>query len=91
MTMQITITINDIDEKILHNDLADFEQWLKDAVEGKTDSCWKRMRQEWTTKLMDDTSFTGSIPGVKEEFIAMVTSRSDYKNRAERDVQNILP
>jgi hypothetical protein len=91
MAIQITINITDVDEKILHNDLVDFEQWLNDAVVGKTESCWKRMRQEWTTKLMDDPSFTDSIPSNKEDFIEMVTSRDDYKNRAQREEQNILP
>ena len=43
------------------------------------------MRQEWTTKLMEDDSFTDSIPSNQEDFVALVTARSDYKNRKARD------
>jgi hypothetical protein len=34
---------------------------------------------------MDDTSFTDPIPSVKADFIALVTARSDYKTRKQRD------
>ena len=43
------------------------------------------MQNEWTTKLMNDDSFTDSIPSNKADFIALVTARSDYKNRKARD------
>merc|ERR1712078_560721 len=42
------------------------------------------MRQEWTQKLMDDDSFTDSIPSNQEDFVTLVTSRSDYQNRKSR-------
>ena len=34
---------------------------------------------------MDDSSFTDPIPSVKADFIALVTARSDYKTRKQRD------
>ena len=43
------------------------------------------MQQEWTIKLMEDESFTDSIPSNKADFVTLVTSRSDYKNRTDRD------
>ena len=43
------------------------------------------MQQEWTTKLMNDESFTDAIPSNKADFVTLVTARSDYKTRAERD------
>ena len=43
------------------------------------------MQQEWTTKLMNDDSFTDSIPSNQADFVALVTARSDYKNRKARD------
>ena len=52
---------------------------------GKINNCWKRMQQEWTTKLMNDDSFTDSIPSNKADFIKLVTARSAYKNRVDRD------
>ena len=86
-----TITINDDDQKLLSNDLyndtdnAGIDAWIQAAIDGKVNSCWKRFRTEWTQKLMDDSSFTDPIPSVKADFIALVTARSDYKNRKARD------
>ena len=86
-----TITITDLQQTLLSNDLyndadnAGIDLWIEKAVEGKINNCWKRFRQEWTQKLMDDSSFTDPIPSVKADFIALVTARSDYKNRKQRD------
>ena len=46
------------------------------------------MRTEWTTRLMDDESFTDSIPSNQADFVALVTARSDYKTRKQRDDEN---
>tara|TARA_Y100001937_G_scaffold84081_1_gene113761 strand:+ start:480 stop:782 length:303 start_codon:yes stop_codon:yes gene_type:complete len=84
------ITLTDLQQKILSNDLyndtdnAGIDKWIQDAVDGKINNCWKRMRQEWTQKLMDDDSFTDSIPSNQEDFVTLVTSRSDYQNRKSR-------
>lgn len=43
------------------------------------------MQREWTTKLMDDSSFTESIPSNQADFVKLVVARSDYKNRADRE------
>ena len=40
---------------------------------------------ELATKLMEDDSFTDSIPSNQADFIALVTARSDYKTRKQRD------
>ena len=68
------------------NDLKDINQWVQDAVTGKKNNTWKRFQQEWTLKLMDDDSFTDPIPSNKTDFVNLVTARSDYKTRAERDI-----
>ena len=86
-----TITINDDDQKLLSNDLyndtdnAGIDAWIQGAVDGKINNCWKRFQREWTTKLMDDSSFTYPIPSNKSDFIALVTARSDYKKRKQRE------
>ena len=54
---------------------------------GKINNCWKRMQSEWTTKLMNDESFTDSIPSNKADFVTLVTGRSDYKDRTARDAE----
>ena len=85
------ITLTDLQQKILSNDLYNetdnkcLDDWIQAAVDGKISNCWKRMQREWTQKLMDDDSFTDSIPSNQADFVALVTARSDYKNRKARD------
>ena len=83
--LTITVTIDDTDQKSMKNDLVDIEAWVQDAVAGKKNNCWKRFQQEWTTKLMNDSSFTDPIPSNKTDFVNLVTARSDYKDRDARD------
>jgi len=87
-----TVSITDDDQKLLSNDLyndmsdnAGLDKWIQDAVDGKINNSWKRMRTEWTQKLMDDSSFTDPIPSNQADFVTLVTARSDYKNRKTRD------
>ena len=83
--LTITVKVSDTDQIVLKNDLLDIDTWVQDAMTGKINNCWKRMQQEWTTKLMNDESFTDSIPSNKADFVTLVTSRSDYKDRKARD------
>jgi len=90
-----TVSITDDDQKLLSNDLyndmsnnAGIDDWIQKALDGKINNCWKRFQREWTTKLMDDSSFTDPIPSNKSDFIALVTARSDYKNRKTREDEN---
>ena len=85
--LTVTITLNDTQQAIMNNDLLDIKTWIEDAVAGKQNNCWKRMQTEWTTKLMNDDSFTDSIPSNQADFVTLVTGRSDYKTRAERDAE----
>lgn len=86
-----TVSITDLQQNILKNDLysdtdnTGLDTWIQRAVDGKINSCWKRMQSEWTTKLMEDDSFTDAIPSNQADFVALVIARSDYKNRKERD------
>ena len=96
MAKTITISISDVDETILYNDLLltvtnngvdneGIKDWHEKASSGKINNAWKRFRQEWTTKLMDDSSFTDPIPSNKEAFVNLVTARADYKIRQQRN------
>ena len=86
-----TVSLTDLQQTILKNDLysdtdnAGLDKWIQDAVDGKISNCWKRMQREWTVKLMEDASFTDAIPSNQADFVALVTARSDYKNRKARD------
>ena len=86
------VSMTDLQQKILsdslYNDIsnnAGLDDWIQKALDGKINNCWKRMRTEWTQKLMDDDSFTDSIPSNQADFVNLVTARSDYKTRKQRD------
>ena len=83
--LKVEITVNDTMQAIMNNDLLSIEDWIKDAVAGKQNNCWKRMQAEWTTKLMNDDSFTDPIPSNQADFVTLVTGRDDYKTRKQRD------
>ena len=86
-----TITLTETQQKILSNDLyndtdnAGIDAWIQGAMDGKVNNCWKRFRNEWTQRLMDDSSFTDPIPSDQTAFVNLVLARSDYKNRKVRD------
>ena len=86
-TITLTVTCTDTEQAILLNDLLNINDWLQAAMVGKKANCWKRMQQEWTTKLMNDSDFTDSIPSNQADFVTLVTGRSDYLTRTQRDAQ----
>jgi len=96
MAKTITISVSDIEEKILYNELLTtvvkddvsnegIKDWTENAFAGKLNSVWKRFQSEWTTKLMNDETFTDSIPSNQEAFVNLVTARADYKTRQEKE------
>ena len=86
-----TVSLTDLQQTILSNDLyndtdnAGLDLWIQNAVDGKVSNCWKRFQKEWTTRLMDDESFTDPIPSNQADFVALVTARPDYKNRKKTE------
>jgi len=85
------VSLTDLQQKILSNDLhndtdnAGIDLWIDNAMSGKISNAWKRFQREWTTRLMDDDSFTDAIPSNQADFVALVIARADYKNRKARD------
>ena len=89
-TITLTVDVTDTEQAILLNDLLNINDWLQGAMDGKKANCWKRMQTEWTTKLMNDDSFTDSIPSNQAAFVTLVTGRDDYKTRKKRDEASSL-
>ena len=83
--LTLTVELSDTEQTILKNDLLDLDAWLQAAMTGKVNNAWKRMQSEWTTKLMNDDSFTDPIPSNQADLVKLVTARSDYKDRVARD------
>ena len=86
-TITLTVNVTDTEQAILLNNLLNIDDWLQAAMVGKKNNCWKRMQTEWTTKLMNDSDFTDSIPSNQADFVTLVTGRSDYKTRTQRDAE----
>ena len=86
-TITLTVDVTDTEQALLLNDLLNIDDWLQAAMDGKKNNAWKRMQQEWTTKLMNDSDFTDAIPSNQADFVALVIARSDYKTRTERDAE----
>ena len=86
----LKIEVDDTQQAILNNDLVDINQWVQDAMTGKINNCWKRMQQDWTTKLMNDESFTDPIPSNQADFVKLITARSDYKTRKQRAAESSI-
>ena len=84
-TITLTVEVTDTEQAVMLNDLTNINDWVQSAVTGKKNNCWKRMQSEWTTKLMNDASFTDSIPSNQADFVTLVTARADYQTRTERD------
>ena len=89
-TITLTVDVTDTEQAILLNDLLSIDDWLQGAMLGKKNNCWKRMQSEWTTKLMNDESFTDSIPSNQADFVALVIARADYKTRTQRDAAEAI-
>ena len=83
-TKTVTITLTDTQQDILENDLVNIDTWIQGMIDGKENKCWLRMQEEWTNKLINDDSFTDPIPSNKVDFIALITSRSDYIKAKDR-------
>ena len=88
--LTLTVEVDDTQQTILKNDLLDINTWVQEAMTGKINNAWKRMQREWTDKLMNDSSFTDSIPSNQADFVKLVVARSDYKTRVQRDAANKL-
>ena len=86
--LNLTLTVSDIEQKILLDKLLDIDDFIQKAMVGQIDHCWTEMQLEWTKKLMNDDTFTDPIPSNKADFVVLVTSRSDYKDRTARDAEN---
>jgi len=46
MSFEISHTLSDSDKLILNNDISDANQWVKDAIDGKVNNCYLRLREK---------------------------------------------
>ena len=86
--LKLTVSVTETEQKILLNRILDIDDFIQKAMVGQISHCWTIMKNEWITRLMNDASFTDPIPSNKTDFVNLVTSRADYKDRAARDAEN---
>ncbi|GEM_PF-1198125 len=73
---------DEIPSEILIDDIKRRLNWV---ITHKLEVRWEDFKKEWVCKMMNDPK-NKSIPSNKETFINSVVTRSDYKNRTQRDV-----
>lgn len=80
-------------ENLIKNDIASslFEADMKRRVSGiilhKLDQCFKRMEDEWRPKLIAEGA--ASLPTSREEFVNLVLSHPNYKDKEIREQERI--
>ena len=89
-TITLSIELTDTEQAILNNDLLSINDWLQAAKAGVINHAWLVMQKEWVNTLMNDSDFTDSIPSNQADFVALITARSDYKTRTERDAASAI-
>lgn len=73
---------NDINSDIFLDDTKRRVKWV---IEHKYEQCFKRLKSEWEPKLA--SKGVQYIPTDPDAFAELVFSQSDYKNRAQRDLE----
>jgi len=82
--MDFTVTISDVNMKILANELVDVDDWIQMAMDGKLQAVKTRMLAEWHIKLLADPDVE-SIPANEDALINMIVARDDYKTAVQRE------
>ena len=81
--MDFTVTLSDMNMKILANELLDVDDWIQMAVDGKLQAVKTRMIADWHNKLLADPDVE-SIPANEDALIDMIVARDDYKTAVQR-------
>ena len=84
--MDFTVTLSDMNMKILANELLDVDDWIQMAVDGKLQAVKTRMIADWHNKLLADPDVE-SIPANEDALIDMIVARDDYKSAVQREAE----
>jgi len=82
----IQAAIEDLEEKILQNELLDIQKWTQDAIQGKIGNIKARLLKEAQEKLLADPDIE-SIPATVEGMLELYFSRPYYLNRQQKEQQ----
>ena len=79
-----TISMTELEKKILEDHLLDVQDWIEKAVLGKISNCKKRIVRSHTQTLLDDPD-VASIPGTEDDICENLFATEGYQNRSQRD------
>jgi len=80
------LDLSDQDVKVLSNDLLDIEEWVRAALQGKINNCYKRLKDEWINRLLVDPEIA-RIVADRNGLISQITGHRDYRNRLDREAE----
>lgn len=78
----LTIDVSDDKKKVIENDVPDLKAWVIDAIEGKYNSCKKRIIRG---EIIDSVSNKKAIPAGEDAILKQHFDSPGYKNRKQRD------
>ena len=84
--MEIKITLTEFDYKVLQHQLISAEEWSQLALDGKINNVKKRLVREAQEALIADEEID-IIPATTEGLLELYFSRSYYKDRQQREVE----
>lgn len=83
--IQKSVIKNDIDTSIFDEDMKRRIQYI---LAHKYECCFKRLKQEWDSKLVDNG--VAMIPTDPDAYAQLVFSQPNYKDRAARDAEAVI-
>lgn len=83
-TNSITFEFDEIEQKIIANDVENPLDWVEAVVRNKIARCKERLISEWTAKFRQEKSVE-NIPTDEDEMVELIFAQPDYKSRVERD------
>ena len=79
-----TISMTELEKKILEDHLLDVQDWIEKAVLGKISNCKKRIVRSHTKTLLDDPAVS-SIPATEDAICENLFNSAGYKNRSQKE------
>lgn len=81
------LTLSENQKAVIEFNVLSTQEWvenlLREYIANKFNACFKRLKEEWDTKLAERG--IEMIPASPEAYAELVFSQPDYKNRSQRD------
>lgn len=86
--MDYKYTLSNLEIQILNHDLLDIKDWIDKAIEGKINSCRKRVAMEYRQKAKELGE--RMVPVSDVDCVTAYFSNPSYMNREQRDLASNL-